>query len=63
MPKTTPEQKALVAACDLFAKQTSVDEMLDLLADIHFAYAGRSKDQVVREVYDFLGIDVIGDHA
>ncbi len=40
--------------------ETAIANSLDLLADVHFAYAGRSTNQVVHEVYDLLGIDVMG---
>ncbi|OIN06098.1 hypothetical protein BFS86_19525 [Shewanella algae] len=54
---------AVVKACSEYARLTCEDDMLDLIADIHMQYAKLTKDDVVKGVYDLIGIDVVGGNG
>ena len=50
----------LVEQCVEFARVWGLEQMLDLLADVHFAYAPLSNSVAVRTAYEIAGIDLDG---
>jgi hypothetical protein len=50
----------LVEHCARFAEQHGLECMLDLLADVHFAYAPLSNSVAVRIAYEIAGINLDG---
>lgn len=61
MPDTEEQEgQRLVEHCAAFAASFGLDHMLDLIAGVHFAYAGISHDPSIRAAYEMAGID-LGD--
>jgi len=61
MPETQTDQPdgiALVEHCARYASEFGVDNMLDLIAGVHFAYAPLAQSVAVKAAYEIAGIDL-----